>query len=73
MPLIKGSNGDDFWSDRQSCLQGCLVVTSIHPVPGVVVVPRSNGCVDVPWAHAGDEQQIVGVAECLDGLPVLVR
>lgn len=72
VPLIKGSNSDNFWSDRQSCLQGCLIVTSIHAVSGVMVVPRSNSGVYIPWTHTGNKQQIVCIAKRLDGFPVLV-
>lgn len=72
VPLVKGSNGDDFWSRSQSGLQGRLVVPSIHPVSGVVVVPWAYGCVHVAWADAGNEQQVVGVTEGFDGFPVLM-
>lgn len=73
MPLVKGSNGDYFWSYRQSCLQGSFVVTSVHPVSRVVVVPRPNSCVYIPWTNTGNEQKIVCITEGLDGFPVLVR
>lgn len=59
VPLVKGRNGNNFWPDGQSRLQGRLVVASVHPVPGVVVVPRPDGCVHVPGTDAGDEEQIV--------------
>jgi len=72
VPLVKGSDGDDFRSDGQRRLQRRVVVASVDPVPGVVVVPRPNRRVHVARTHAGDEQQVVGVAERLDGLPVLV-
>lgn len=73
MPLVKGRNSNNLWPYGQSRLQGRLIVTSIHPVPGVVIVPRPDGRVHVPWTHAGDEEQIVGIAEGLDCFPVLVR
>lgn len=73
MPLVEGGDGDYFRSDRQSCLQGRVVVTSIDPVPGVVVVPGPNSGVHIPGADAGNEQQVICVTEGLDGLPVLVR
>lgn len=72
VPLVEGCDGHHLRTDRQSRLQGCVVVAPVHPVTGVVVVPRPDGRVHVAGAHAGDEEQIVGVAEALDGFPVLV-
>lgn len=73
VPLVEGSDGDDFRPHGQGRLQGRLVVASVHAVTGVVVVPRPHGRVHVAGAHAGDEEQVVGIAERLDGSPVLVR
>ncbi|PWA24125.1 hypothetical protein CCH79_00016796 [Gambusia affinis] len=73
MPLVEGGDGDDFWSDGQSRLQGRLIVTPVDPVSGVVVVPRSHGGIHVAWTDAGDKQQVVCITELLDGFPVLVR
>lgn len=73
VPLVEGRNGHDFWPDGQGRLQGRLIVASVHPVPGVVVVPRPDGCIHVAGADAGDEEQVVGVAEGPDCFPVLVR
>lgn len=72
VPLVKGRDGHHLRPDGQSRLQGRLVVAPIDPVAGVVVVPRPHGRVNIAGAHAGDEEQVVGVAEALDGLPVLV-
>lgn len=73
VPLVEGGDGDDVRPHGQGRLQRRLVVASVHPVASVVVVPRPHGRVHVAGAHAGDEEQVVGVAERLDGPPVLVR
>lgn len=73
VPFVKRSDGDDLRPHVECCLQGRLVVTAIHPVASVVVVPRSNAAVDVTGSNAGNEKEVVPVAEGLDGLPVLVR
>ena len=72
MPLVKGRNGDDFRPYRQSRLQGRVVVSPVNAVPRVVVVPRANSRVHVPRTNAGNKEQIVAIAEVLDGFPVLV-
>lgn len=59
VPLVKGRDGNDFRPDGQSRLQGRLIVASVHPVAGVVVVPRPDGCIHVAGTNAGDEEQIV--------------
>ncbi|KAF3833618.1 hypothetical protein F7725_024822 [Dissostichus mawsoni] len=56
----------------QSRLQGRVVVSSVNAVPRVVVVPRANSRVHVPRTNAGNKEQIVAIAEVLDGFPVLV-
>ena len=73
MPFVKRRNGDHLRPHVQRRLQGRLIVTAVHPVAGVVVVPRPDAGVDVTWSNAGDEEEIVAVAESFDGLPVLVR
>lgn len=72
VPFVKRRDGDHVRPHVQRRLQSRLIVPSIHPVPHVVVVPRADAGVDVTWADTGDEEQIVAVAECFDGLPVLV-
>lgn len=73
MPFVKRRYGDDLWAHAERRLQGCLVVTPVHPVARVVVVPRADAGVNITRPHTGDEQEIVPVTESFDGLPVLVR
>lgn len=73
MPFIKRCNRDDLWTYIQCCLQGRLIITPVHPVACVVVVPRPDACVNITRSHAGDKKEIVAIAESFDGLPVLVR
>lgn len=73
MPLIKWSDRNDIWPNRQRCLQWGLVITSVDSVPRVVVVPWPDSCVYVTRPSAGHEEQIVCIAEVFDGLPVLMR
>lgn len=73
MPFIERRDGDHLWTYIQCCLQGRLIVAAVDPVPCVVVVPRPDACVNITRSHAGDEEEIVAIAESFDGLPVLVR
>lgn len=72
VPLVEGRDGDYLGPDRESSLQSCFVVLPVDSVPSVVVVPGANAGVDVAWANARDEHQVVGVAESFDCFPVLV-
>lgn len=38
-----------------------------------MVVPRTDGRVDVTRPGAGHEKQVVSIAEVFDGLPILMR
>lgn len=73
VPFVKRRDGDDVRPHVQRRLQGRLIVTAVHPVAHVVVVPRPDACVDITRADAGDEEEVVAVAKSFDGLPVLVR
>lgn len=73
VPLIKGSDGDDFWPGIERRLLGRLKVATVHPVAHVVVVPRPDARVDITGSNAGDEDEIIAVTESFDCLPVLVR
>lgn len=73
MPFVKGRDGDHLRPHVQRRLQGRFIVTAVHPVAGVVVVPRPDAGVDVARSNTGDEEEIVAVAKSFDGLPVLVR
>lgn len=72
VPLVKRRDGDDLRPHVQRRQQGGLIVAAVHPVAHVVVVPRPDAGVDVTGSDAGDEEEIVAVAESFDGLPVLV-
>lgn len=72
VPLVERRDGDDLRPRVERCLQGCLVIAAVHPVARVVVVPRPDAGVDVAGPHTGDEQEVIAVAESLDGLPVLM-
>lgn len=72
VPFVEGRDGDDLGPGVQRCLQGGLVIASIHAVAGVVVVPGSDAGVDVAGPHAGDEEEVVAVAEGPQVPPVLV-
>lgn len=73
MPLVKRGHGDDLGLGLQRRLQGRLVILAVDAVPCVLAVPGPNAGVDVAWPYAGDENQIVAVAESLNGSPVLLR
>lgn len=73
VPFIERRYGDDLRAHVECRLQGRLVVTPVHPVACVVVVPRPDAGVNITGSHAGDEKEIVPITESLDGLPVLVR
>lgn len=73
VPFIKGCDGDDLWPYIERCLQGGLIVAAVDPVSHVVVVPRPDAGVNVSGSNTGDEEEVVAIAESLDGLPVLVR
>lgn len=73
VPFVERGDGDDLGPHVERRLQGRLIVATVHSVARVVVVPRPDAGVDVPRSNAGDEKEIVAVAECLDDLPVLVR
>lgn len=73
MPFVKRCDGDNLRSHVERRLQGRLIVTAVHSVARVVVVPRPDAGVDVTGSHAGDEEEIVAVTESFDGLPVLMR
>lgn len=70
MPLVKRSHRDDLGPGLERCSQRRLVILAVHPVPCVLCVPGPNAGVDIAWTYAGDEYQIVAVAEPLDGSPV---
>ena len=73
VPLVEGGDADHIGPHVERRLQGRLVVAAIDAVARVVVVPGPDAGVDVAGAYARYEQQVVAVAEGLDGLPVLVR
>lgn len=73
VPLVERRDGHHLGPDVQCRLQGRLVVAPVDPVARVVVVPRPDAGVDVAGAHAGDEEEVVALAEGLEHLPVLVR
>lgn len=73
MPFVKRRYGDNFWACIERGLQSCLIVTAVHPVARIVVVPWTDAGVDVTRSHARDKKEIVPVTESFDGLPVLVR
>lgn len=73
VPFVKRCDGDDLWPHVQRCLQGRLIVTTVHPIASVVVVPWSDAGVDVTRSNAGDEEEIVAITKRFDHLPVLVR
>lgn len=73
VPFVKRCDGDDLWPHIQCRLQGRLIVTTVHPVARVVVVPRSDAGVDITRSNAGDEEEIVAITKSFDDLPVLVR
>lgn len=72
VPLIERRDGDNLGPHGQGCLQGCLVVLAIDPVPSIVVVPGPDAGVNVARPHAGDEHEVVGITKALHSLPVLM-
>lgn len=72
MPLVKRSHGDDFGPGLQRRFQRRLVILAVDAVPCVVTVPGPDGGVDIAWTDTGDENQIVAIAESLNGSPVLL-
>lgn len=73
VPLVERRDGHHLGPDVQRRLQGRLIVAAVDPVARVVVVPRPDAGVYVAGAHAGDEEEVVALAEGLEHLPVLVR
>lgn len=73
MPLIKWRYCDDIRPYGHRCLQRGLVISSIHSVACVVVVPRPDGGVHITRSSTRHKQQVVLVAESFDSFPVLVR
>lgn len=72
VPLIERGDRDNLRPHSQGCLQGCLVVLAIDPVPRIVVVPRPDAGVNVARPHAGNEHEVVGIAKVLHSFPVLM-
>lgn len=73
MPLVKRSHRDDLGPGLQRRFQRHLVVLAVDAVPCVLTVPGPDAGVNVAWTYAGDENQIVAVAESLNGSPVALR
>lgn len=73
VPLVKRGYGDDVRPHGHRRLQGRLVISPVHPVACIVVVPGTDGGVYVTRPCARHEQQVALVAESFDGFPVLVR
>lgn len=72
MPFIERGDGDNLRPHCQGCLQGCLIVLAIDPVPCIVVVPGPNAGVNVARPHTGNEHEVVGIAEVFHSFPVLM-
>lgn len=70
VPLIEGSYRDKIWLGLEGGAQRGLVVLAVDAVSGVLKVPGSHARVDVAGPHAGDEEQVVVLAEGLERLPV---
>lgn len=73
MPLVEGSDGDDLRLHVQCRLQTSFVVSAIHSVASVVVVPGPYAGVDIARAYTWHKEQVVAITKGLEALPVLMR
>lgn len=73
MPFIKWGYRDDIRPHGHRRLQRRLVISPVHAVACIVIVPGTDGGVYVTRASARHEQQVALVAESFDSFPVLVR
>lgn len=70
MPFIEGGDRDKIWLGLQRGAQRGLVVLAVDAVSGVLEVPGSHARVNVAGPHAGDEDQVVVLAEGFERRPV---
>lgn len=70
VPFVEGGYGDEIGLGLQRGTQRGLVVFAVDAVSGVLEVPGSHARVNVAGPHAGDEDQVVVLAEGFERLPV---